>query len=381
MKIGSLFSVYGGLDMAIEGDLVWYSEIEPAACKVMAANHPGVPNLGDITKIDWDTVPPVDILTGGYPCQPFSMAGLRKGTNDERHLWPFVRDAIRTIRPRFALLENVRGHLTLGFDVVLSDLAELGIFTRWGVVRAADAGAPHNRARIFILVGDSDGMVRPSASAFDWGSGSLEGSESEQRVIGSNCGDVADSDGSSKQTYNDGRSGTGDIGRSQSLECDREIASNSRGKRYGSGKGSGDLGSMDRENENGSWEQQRSWKKPRTGSVENASDTGSFGLSGSSIFGELEGSRSREHGQTNWGEYETAIRRWESIIKRPPPAPTVRRNDRDRLNPLFVEWMMGLPEGWVTGHGLSAAQELKMLGNGVVPQQAQLALKVLSGAI
>ena len=85
MKIGSLFSGYGGLDMAIDGELVWYSEIEPAACKVMAANHPGIPNLGDITKIDWDTVPPVDILTGGYPCQPFSMAGLRKGTNDERH--------------------------------------------------------------------------------------------------------------------------------------------------------------------------------------------------------------------------------------------------------------------------------------------------------
>lgn len=111
------------------------------------------------------------------------------------------------------------------------------------------------------------------------------------------------------------------------------------------------MGNMDPKNENGSWEQQRSWEKFGTGSV------------------------------INWGEYETAIRRWESIIERPPPAPTVRRNDRDRLNPLFVEWMMGLPEGWVTGHGLSAAQELKMLGNGVVPQQAQLALKVLSGAI
>ena len=306
MKIGSLFSGYGGLDMAIEGDLVWYSEIEPAACKVMAANHPGVPNLGDITKIDWDTVPPVDILTGGYPCQPFSMAGLRKGTNDERHLWPFVRDAIRTIRPQFALLENVRGHLTLGFDVVLADLAELGIFARWGVVRAADAGAPHNRARIFIL--------------------------------------VADSDSSSKQAFNDGPSGTGDFGRSQPMECDREIASDSGGERYGIGEVSGMVGGLDRKNRG-------SREESGTGSV------------------------------INWGEYEAAIRRWESIIERPPPAPTVRRNDRDRLNPVFVEWMMGLPEGWVTGHGLSPAQELKMLGNGVVPQQAQLALKVLSGAI
>lgn len=370
MKIGSLFSGYGGLDMAIDGKLVWYSEIEPAACKVMAANHPGIPNLGDITKIDWDKVPPVDILTGGYPCQPFSMAGLRKGTNDERHLWPFVRDAIRTIRPRFALLENVRGHLTLGFDVVLSDLAELGIFTRWGVVRAADAGAPHNRARIFILADTYGARLQRESIG-----------EISIRRTSSNCDDVSDSDGSSKQAFNDGRSGTGDFGRSQSLECDREIASDSCGKRYGSGKGSGSLGSMDRENENGSWEQQQSWQEFGTGSVENASDAGSFGFSGSSTFRKLEGSRSCEYGQTNWGEYETAIRRWESIIERPPPVPTVRRNDRDRLNPLFVEWMMGLPEGWVTGHGLSAAQELKMLGNGVVPQQAQLALKVLSGAI
>lgn len=333
MKIGSLFSGYGGLDMAIDGDLVWYSEIEPAACKVMAANHPGIPNLGDITKIDWDTVPPVDILTGGYPCQPFSMAGLRKGTNDERHLWPFVRDAIRTIRPRFALLENVRGHLTLGFDVVLSDLAELGIFTRWGVVRAADAGAPHNRARIFILADTYGARLQRESIG-----------EISIRRTSSNCDDVSDSDGSSKQAFNDGRSGTGDSGRSQSLDRDREIASDSGGERYGIGEVPGMVGGLDRKNRG-------SWEEFGTGSV------------------------------INWGEYEAAIRRWESIIGRPPPVPTVRRNDRDRLNPLFVEWMMGLPEGWVTGHGLSAAQQLKMLGNGVVPQQAQLALKVLSGAI
>ncbi len=84
MKTGSLFSGYGGLDMAVGGDLAWYSEIEPAACKVMEENHPGVPNLGDITEIDWSDVPRVDVLTGGYPCQPFSHAGLRKGSCHNR---------------------------------------------------------------------------------------------------------------------------------------------------------------------------------------------------------------------------------------------------------------------------------------------------------
>ena len=97
MRVGSLFSGYGGLDLAVGGELAWYSEIEPAACKVLAAHHPDVPNLGDITKVNWSDVPPVDVLTAGYPCQPFSNAGNRKGTNDERHLWPYVRDAISAI--------------------------------------------------------------------------------------------------------------------------------------------------------------------------------------------------------------------------------------------------------------------------------------------
>ena len=74
MRVGSLFSGYGGLDAAVQsvmgGDLAWYSEIDPAACTVLAAHHPGVPNLGDITTVDWEGVPPVDILTGGYQPMP-----------------------------------------------------------------------------------------------------------------------------------------------------------------------------------------------------------------------------------------------------------------------------------------------------------------------
>jgi DNA (cytosine-5)-methyltransferase 1 len=261
VRVGSLFSGYGGLDMAVGGELAWYSEIEPAACKVMEAHHPGVPNLGDITKVDWSAVEPVDVITGGYPCQPFSNAGKRKGKDDERHLWPHVRDAIGAIRPRYAVLENVRGHLTLGFAAVLADLACLGLSARWGVIRAADAGAPHNRARLFVL---------------------------------------ANTDIPGGKTHL-GRSRTRDTRRLQLVE--------------------------------------RGW--------------------------------------SHWSQYLPAITQWEHIIGRAAPAPTVRKRERDRLNPVFVEWMMGLPEGWVTGHGLSASQELKMLGNGVVPQQAALALRLL----
>jgi len=84
-------------------------------------------------------------------CQPFSHAGRRKGKEDERHLWPYVADALRVLRPRIAFFENVAGHLSLGFDAVASDLSEMGLEYRWGSVRASDAGAPHRRERLFIV--------------------------------------------------------------------------------------------------------------------------------------------------------------------------------------------------------------------------------------
>lgn len=328
MKTGSLFSGYGGLDMAVGGDLAWYSEIEPAACKVMEANHTGVPNLGDITEIDWLDVPRVDVLTGGYPCQPFSHAGLRKGTNDERHLWPYVRDAIRAMEPRLVVLENVRGHLSLGFADVLGDLASLGMSARWGVIRAADAGAPHNRARLFI-VASFDSRHDARGSEF-WQQSSLSSIRSA------------------------------------------ESGSSSRDASYPNGEGL-----------QGTAEQQvPAW---RTASLDNdATDSdvpsGEASDDGRSRRGDSGRSQSLEHDRPNFGQYQPAIDRWERVIGRSAPAPTVRRNERDRLSSLFVEWMMGLPEGWVTGHGLSTAAELKMLGNGVVPQQAALALRLLEAA-
>jgi len=129
----------------------WQSEIEPYCVKVLKKHWPHVPNLGDINKIDWRTVPTVDVICGGYPCQPFSVAGARKGTDDPRHLWPSFADAIRVLRPRYALLENVAGHLTLGFDRVLADLAACGYDAQWDCIPAAAVGAPHRRDRVFII--------------------------------------------------------------------------------------------------------------------------------------------------------------------------------------------------------------------------------------
>jgi DNA (cytosine-5)-methyltransferase 1 len=154
LTVGSLFSGIGGLDLGLEraGMTVrWQSEIHPYACRVLAKHWPDVPNHGDITTIGWDNVERVDVICGGYPCQPFSYAGVRRGGNDSRHLWPYFLDAIRHLRPRYALLENVPGHLSLGFGRVLGDLAESGYDATWDCIPAAAVGAPHRRDRVFVV--------------------------------------------------------------------------------------------------------------------------------------------------------------------------------------------------------------------------------------
>ena len=159
MKVASLCSGYGGLEMGVAlvepVEVIWHAEYEPAPAQVHAYHWPDAPNVGDITTADWSELEAPDLLTAGYPCQPFSTAGRRKGTEDDRHLWPHVAEAIRTLRPRSVLLENVAGHLTLGFDVVAGDLAAMGYEFRWGCVRASDAGAPHHRERVFIVASDA----------------------------------------------------------------------------------------------------------------------------------------------------------------------------------------------------------------------------------
>ncbi len=308
MRVGSLFTGYGGLDMAVGGELVWYSEIDKAACAVLKSHHSEVPNLGDVTQIDWATVEPVDVITGGYPCQPFSQAGLRKGSDDERHLWPYVRDAIDAIRPRRVVLENVRGHLSLGLADVLADLARMGYDARWGLVRASDAGAPHNRGRVFI-------------NATDARRSGLQGLRSPAKTV-----------------HTTGSSGV--------ATDDRPVSAP----------------------DPGSWGRDEGLDEPR--------NVGQTDSQGAAAFPHGHSANATEP-EPAWGKYQPAIERWERLT-RPAPSPVrLTHHDRYAINPGFVEWMMGLPEGHVTGHGLRPAQELKMLGNGVVPQQAALALALL----
>jgi DNA (cytosine-5)-methyltransferase 1 len=131
--------------------VIWQSEIDPYCCKVLKKHWPEVPNHGNIKEINWQEIQRPNIIAGGYPCQPFSQAGKRKGTQDPRHLWPWVREAISQLRPDYAILENVPGHLTMGGTEVVGALTEIGYDAQWRVVSAAGLGANHLRKRIIIV--------------------------------------------------------------------------------------------------------------------------------------------------------------------------------------------------------------------------------------
>ena len=154
LTVGSLFSGIGGLDLGLERagmEVIWQSEIDPYACKVLSKHWPEVVNHGNIKEINWQEVERPDVICGGYPCQPFSTAGKRRGEEDPRHLWPWVRTAIGELRPRYAILENVRGHLSMGGLSVIGELASIGYDAQWRVVSAASVGANHRRDRIIIV--------------------------------------------------------------------------------------------------------------------------------------------------------------------------------------------------------------------------------------
>jgi len=180
LKIGSLFSGYGGLDLAVmnvlDAEVVWHCEWEKAPSGILEHHFPNVPNFHDVRSVDFKNVEPVDILTGGFPCQDLSLAGKRAGLTEGTRsgLWIEFARAIQELQPKLVVIENVRGLLSAkanngmeyeqedldviagrnpirAMGAVLGDLADLGYDARWCGLRAADTGAPHNRFRIFIV--------------------------------------------------------------------------------------------------------------------------------------------------------------------------------------------------------------------------------------
>ena len=345
MNLGSLCSGYGGLDLAVESVLgtttAWVCEYDPAPSLVLESRFPGVPNLHDLTTVDWSQVPPVDVLTAGYPCQPFSHAGKREGTNDVRHLWPHIAECLRVLRPRLAVFENVAGHVSLGFDAVLADLAALGFDAEWVVVRASDVGACHRRERLFILATDTgrDGLDRGEEQH---GEPPARFNRSRRRHVDGR--DVEDAPpglgiaGATAADTDDGRRCERDESQRRVPVAGlngRDVAAHAPGAR-------------------------RTWRQDAGASRTDAGEDECWRVES-------------ERGGSSpvWGDYGPAIDRHARALGRPAPAPV---DDKGRLSPRFVEWMQMLPDGWVTDVLTARTKALKCLGNGVVPPQAAYAL-------
>lgn len=524
---GSLFSGYGGIDIAVAevfgARTAWVSDIEPGPCKILGTRFPGVPNLGDITKIDWADVEPVDILSGGSPCQDLSAAGRRAGMTEgtRSNLWVQMREAIATLGPKLVVWENVAGALSAraaselererhardgacicggadrrggehphrgdegevvrpesvpgddpagsgndvgaaqgirrhspsdetgdgemgrGMDVVrprarrkavpfgdssvpadkeaardrgapsrrspgcsaeaseragqvdgggagsvpgnegggpgsehegastsecaecggridgspttselesiegrvgdgaggpalralgrvLGDLAEIGFDAEWATIRASDAGAPHSRARVFLLAWPADSPPRSlprGGGGVRWGAGE----DSRLKILPTPR--VSSGNGVSERELRGGN---------PKVRLETAVALLPTPK-----AGDADFGLP------------RTSGRPPERSTHLAT---------------------RLH-YTDFGTYAPAVERWELVTGREAPAPTKPspRNGKPQLSAEFVEWMMGLPAGWVTDPdlGLSRVQQLKALGNGVVPQQAAHTLRGL----
>jgi len=168
LQIGSLFAGIGGLELGLEMGLgtartLWQVERDPYAGAVLTKHWPEAARYDDIRTLDGTTLPRIDLLCGGFPCQPHSVAGKRGGSNDERDLWPDFARIVRETRPRWVVAENVPGllsnkdtahgreHKGAFFGRVLADLAALGFDAEWHCFPAAAIGTHHIRERVFIL--------------------------------------------------------------------------------------------------------------------------------------------------------------------------------------------------------------------------------------
>ena len=158
MTVGSLFAGIGGMDRGLERagmQVVWQVEIDPYCRKVLAKHWPDVERFSDVRECGAHNLERVDLICGGFPCQPVSVAGKRQGRDDERWLWPEFHRLICELRPRWVLAENVPGLLSIDagrlFGEILRDLAASGYDAEWDCIPAAAVGAPHRRDRVFVV--------------------------------------------------------------------------------------------------------------------------------------------------------------------------------------------------------------------------------------
>ena len=453
------------------GSLAWVADPFPGPSKLLAYRHPDVPNLGDITAVDWSAVEPVDIITGGSPCQDLSTAGRRAGMTDgtRSNLWVQMREAIHAIRPRYVVWENVRGALSasaasaveseprlLGdgprgpalraIGRVVGDLADLGYVGGWIGLRVADLGGCHGRFRVFLVARAADAECgeqrEPTVGRFRHEPGRGAGDRQPLTLLRTPTAQLAINGGSQ---HPDKRK-AGGHGPTLADEVEHLLPTpratdgtkggpNQRGSKGdlmlpsavvqllptpvttdAKGAAPGDL----RRNSPGlraladplptpaacnpnDGEGAETWLARRervkltaqngngmgmplsiavqlipTPSVADAA--GGHERRGGARGGELLLKGLAKEGHLDrFGNYAPVIASHERLAGRAAPSPTEPgAKGKPRLSARFVEFMMCLPDGWVTDvPGLSRSEQLALLGNGVCPPQAAAALRHL----
>lgn len=398
LRLGELCAGYGGLGMAVEevfnAESAWFSEFDAAPSKILAHHWPHVPNYGDMTQIDWAAIEPVDIISGGTPCQDLSNAGRRAGMTEgtRSNLWVQMREAIAIQKPAYVVWENVRGAFSAkatsdleqcprcmgetgqrgpalrALGRVLGDLSDLGFDAEWRGVRASEVGACHQRYRVFVLAKNTNLTT------------------SDERRIAA----PRQTQGGRARANPGGRSGTPAPANSNSeglevcwpggISPREKISSATFGDTaspaniYQLGFESGWAAHAAATDAQGIRRPER-WAEPAglVGRLGTASDSAPTAFPTPTV-----------EDYRVWGNYAHAITRWEWVTGRPAPRPTepTGRNSGERLSPRFTEWMMGLPDGWVTDPaiGITRNEQIKACGNGVVPQQAIAALRDMLAA-
>ena len=388
-----------------DSELAWVADPAPGPSKVLAHRHPDVPNLGDITTVEWATVAPVDIITGGSPCQDLSTAGRRAGMTDgtRSNLWVQMREAIDVLRPRYVVWENVRGALSASASSdlepcpgcvgggagqpalralgrVLGDLADLGYDAQWTGLRVSDLGGCHHRFRVLLLAFPAD-AERPQQR------------DATERGVRPEPRDGAGTDGltvlrtpTAQLAVNGGsqhpdKRRAGGHGPTLADEVEHLLPTPTTTQR-------GTDANLDtRKGARANLHNVAVGMLP-TPSVADA--TGGHERRGGARGDELllKGLAKEGH-LSRFGDYAPAIASHEHLAGRPAPDPTepaaklLNRHGNPRMNPRlsvrFVEWMMCLPDGWVTDvPGVTRNEQLALLGNGVAPPQAVAALRHLA---
>ena len=353
ITVGSLFSGCGGLDLGFEHagyDVKWMCEIDKWCNKVLANRFPSTPNLLDAT--DLSDAEEVDVLIGGFPCQPVSAAGRKNGVDDPRWLWPAFDRAIRHIQPYYVVVENVPGLFNRGFGDVLGALALQGYDAEWFSLQSSDVGAPHRRKRVYILASNTNRLrFWPKRGEAPGEQGEIGRQKNDYFPYGSSKGRIqaaaiADSISGRFKKHQQGW-------KLQLLGEDGQDTSDSHGERQ--------QGFPEDNSQDGSMEiQGRDNPDGRNSDVAHSDSEYEYRT------GQTGTRRWEEPTDGYFGTYTDAIRRWEGIL-RPVPNP---KDDRGRISVEFVEWMMGFPEDWT--EGVSRTQRLKMLGNAVQVQCAEL---------